>query len=49
MRKVKSDIWIWQMGIIICLTACLMALSSIGWERRAFAGNGSREAACVNR
>ena len=31
MRKVKSHIWIWQVGIKICLTVCLIALSNIGW------------------
>ena len=31
MRKVKPYIWIWQASIKVCLTVCLMALSSIGW------------------
>ena len=31
MRKVKCHAWIWQVGIKICLTVCLIALSNIGW------------------
>ncbi len=31
MRKVKSNIWIWQVGIIICLTVCFTSLPSISW------------------
>ena len=31
MRKVKTHIWIWQVGIKVCLTVCLIALSNIGW------------------
>ena len=31
MRKVKFYTWISQVGIKICLTVCLIALSNIGW------------------
>ena len=31
MKKIKHRPWIWQIGIKICLTVCLVTLSNIGW------------------
>ena len=31
MKKMKSRICVWQVGLKVCLTVCLIALSNIGW------------------